>query len=130
MRYITPSSREWLLTYPEDNYQGEESDIVIASLTRSNDRGDIGFMREPERLNVLITRARNCLIMLGNMDTFMESKRGKETWVPFLELLKKEKLLHDGFPVRCERHPEKMAILQAPGEFDRHCPDGGCEEPW
>ncbi|KAG7110727.1 NFX1-type zinc finger-containing protein 1 like [Verticillium longisporum] len=35
------------------NYQGEESDIVIASLTRSNARGDIGFMKAPERLNVL-----------------------------------------------------------------------------
>ena len=87
-------------------------------------------MREPERLNVLITRARNCLIMIGNMDTFMESKRGKETWVPFLELLKERSLLYDGFPVRCERHPEKAAILQAPEEFDRHCPEGGCEEPW
>ncbi|CAA7267397.1 unnamed protein product [Cyclocybe aegerita] len=47
-----------------DNYQGEESDIVIVSLTRSNPSFDIGFMFSPERLNVLLSRARNALIML------------------------------------------------------------------
>ncbi|CCC05206.1 unnamed protein product [Sordaria macrospora k-hell] len=71
-----------------DNYQGEESDIIIVSLTRSNDTGDIGFLSAPERLNVLITRARDCLIMIGNMDTFMNSKKGATTWRPFFELLK------------------------------------------
>ena len=40
-----------------DNYQGEESDIVIACLTRSNDKGDIGFMFAPQRVNVLLSRA-------------------------------------------------------------------------
>lgn len=99
------------------------------SLTRGNERGDIGFMRAPERLNVLITRARNCLIMIGNMDTFMHSK-GKDTWVPFFELLKEHSHLYDGFPVRCERHPEKSATLKTPEEFTQYCPDGGCEEPW
>ena len=48
-----------------DNYQGEESDVVIGSLTRGNENGDVGFMAAPERLNVLITRARDCLILVG-----------------------------------------------------------------
>ncbi|ROV88521.1 hypothetical protein VSDG_09328 [Cytospora chrysosperma] len=52
-----------------DNYQGEESDIVIVSLTRSNDNGDIGFLAARERLNVLLSRARDCVIMIGNMET-------------------------------------------------------------
>lgn len=56
-----------------DNYQGEESDIVIASLTRSNASNDIGFMMAPERLNVLLSRARNGLIMIGNSNTFTKS---------------------------------------------------------
>ncbi|KAJ3939835.1 uncharacterized protein N0V96_009822 [Colletotrichum fioriniae] len=60
-----------------DNYQGEESDIVIASLTRSNNNGDIGFMKAPERLNVLCSRARECLILIGNMETFMASGHGR-----------------------------------------------------
>ncbi|KAK3396789.1 P-loop containing nucleoside triphosphate hydrolase protein [Sordaria brevicollis] len=112
-----------------DNYQGEESDIIIVSLTRSNNTGDIGFLSAPERLNVLITRARDCLIMIGNMETFMNSKKGAATWRPFFELLKTHNHLYDGFPVKCERHPEKTAILREPEDFDRNCPDGGCIEP-
>ncbi|RYP86635.1 hypothetical protein DL769_000703 [Monosporascus sp. CRB-8-3] len=114
---------------PLHNYQGEESDIVIASLTRGNKRGEIGFMAAAERLNVLITRARNCLIMIGNMDTFMSSK-GKATWVKFFEMLKERDHLYDGIPVRCERHPEKTGLLKTPLDFDNICPDGGCAEPW
>lgn len=112
-----------------DNYQGEESDIVIASLTRSNDRGDIGFMAAAERLNVLITRARDGLILIGNMNTFMASSRGKSTWTLFFQLLKERGHLYDGFPVVCDRHPDKTATLKEPGDFDICCPDGGCAEP-
>ncbi|RYP89995.1 hypothetical protein DL770_003898 [Monosporascus sp. CRB-9-2] len=114
---------------PLHNYQGEESDIVIASLTRGNKRGEIGFMGAAERLNVLITRARNCLIMIGNMDTFMSSK-AKTTWVKFFEMLKERDHLYDGIPVRCERHPEKTGLLKTPLDFDNICPDGGCADPW
>ncbi|KAK0667681.1 putative AAA family ATPase [Cercophora samala] len=112
-----------------DNYQGEESDIVIASLTRSNSSGDIGFMSAPERLNVLITRARNCLVLIGNMDTFKQSKKGRAAWVPFFELLNKNGNLYDGLPVQCEKHPETTALLKEPVDFDKSCPDGGCTEP-
>ncbi|KAG6092498.1 hypothetical protein E4U30_005346 [Claviceps sp. LM220 group G6] len=111
-----------------DNYQGEESDIVIASLTRSNGNGDIGFMKAPERLNVLLSRARNCLIMYGNMDTFMASARGNNCWVPFFGLLKKKGFLRDGLEVRCEQHPERRALLTRPADFSVKCPDGGCSE--
>ncbi|KAG5917771.1 hypothetical protein E4U42_007121 [Claviceps africana] len=111
-----------------DNYQGEESDIVIASLTRSNAKGDIGFMKAPQRLNVLLSRARNCLIMYGNMDTFMASTRGSDCWVPFFDLLKKKGFLRDGLEVRCEQHPERRALLASPEDFDSKCPDGGCSE--
>lgn len=113
-----------------DNYQGEESDIVVASLTRSNDTGDIGFMYQPERLNVLISRARNCLVLIGNMETFMKARRGKETWLPFFELLKRQKNLYDGLPVKCEQHLDRTALLKEPADFATFCPDGGCSEPW
>lgn len=111
-----------------DNYQGEESDIVVASLTRSNTRGDIGFMKAPERLNVLISRARNCLIMIGNMDTFVSSDQGKHVWAPFFNLLKEKGYLQDGIRVYCDKHPDKKIVLSTPEDFDLHCPDGGCSE--
>lgn len=113
-----------------DNYQGEESDIVIASLTRGNDKGDIGFMTSPERLNVLLSRARDGLIIIGNSDTFLASRKGKELWTQLFRLLRKEGHVYEGFPVQCERHPNTTAILREPADFDNECPDGGCKEPW
>lgn len=41
-----------------DNYQGEESDVVVGSFVRSNDGGQMGFIGDPNRLNVAISRAR------------------------------------------------------------------------
>ncbi|KAK4163750.1 putative AAA family ATPase [Cladorrhinum sp. PSN259] len=112
-----------------DNYQGEESDIVIASLTRSNPKGDIGFMSAPERLNVLITRARNCIVLIGNMATFLQSKKGVTTWLPFFDILKAKGQLFDGLPAKCEKHPDRRAILTSTADFEKLCPDGGCTEP-
>jgi hypothetical protein len=113
-----------------DNYQGEESDIIIVSLTRSNKSADIGFMAEPQRLNVMLSRARIALIVIGNADTFMKCRRGKETWVSFLNYLSENRHLYDGLPVKCEQHPQKKALLQHKGDFETECPDGGCAEPW
>ncbi|GAB7348917.1 hypothetical protein MBLNU459_g7605t2 [Dothideomycetes sp. NU459] len=108
---------------------GEESDIVIATLTRSNRNGDIGFMAEPERLNVLLSRARDALIIIGNVQTFMTSWKGQKTWKPFLDNLSEKGLVFDGLPVKCEQHPDKKNILKSKEDFLEHCPDGGCAAP-
>ncbi|KAJ6117876.1 hypothetical protein N7523_005782 [Penicillium sp. IBT 18751x] len=112
-----------------DNYQGEESEIVIASLTRSNKTGDIGFMAAPERLNVLLSPARNVLILVGNSETFVSSRKGQKVWKPLIDQLKTNGHLYNGLPVRCENHPEKNAIIRIPEDFDRETPDGGCSAP-
>ncbi|KAK6992252.1 P-loop containing nucleoside triphosphate hydrolase protein [Favolaschia claudopus] len=112
-----------------DNYQGEESDIVISSLTRSNASHDIGFMFSPERLNVLLSRPRNAFIMIGNSDTFLNSRKGKDLWTKYFGQLKAGGHVYDGLPVRCVRHQDRIALLKAPGDFEQHCPDGGCQEP-
>ncbi|KAI1470408.1 P-loop containing nucleoside triphosphate hydrolase protein [Daldinia caldariorum] len=112
-----------------DNYQGEESDIVVASLTRSNDDGDIGFMCAPERLNVLVSRARNALIMIGNTSTFMNAKKGKDEWIRLFDHLKKDGRIHNGFPLKCEKHPDTKHIVRSPDDFELYCPDGGCTLP-
>lgn len=112
-----------------DNYQGEESDIVVASLTRSNEDGDIGFMAAPERLNVLISRARNALIMIGSADTFMNAKKGSEEWTQLFDHLKADGRIHDGFPLKCEKHPDMRRIARSVEDFDLYCPDGGCALP-
>ncbi|KAH6604389.1 hypothetical protein Trco_007835 [Trichoderma cornu-damae] len=113
-----------------DNYQGEESDIVIVSLARSNKNGDIGFLIARERLVVLMSRARDGIILFGNMNTFLGNKRGKELWKSYFDVMKEKGFLFDGLPVHCEQHPDRSALLQEPEDFDQHCPDGGCAQPW
>lgn len=113
-----------------DNYQGEESDIVVISLTRSNSRGDIGFLSSPERVNVALTRARQAVIMIGHMDTFLKSKKGGALWTKLFNALKEGEYLHDGVPVECQQHPGTTFLLRSPEDFDKYCPDGGCTEPW
>ncbi|KAI7570379.1 P-loop containing nucleoside triphosphate hydrolase protein [Hortaea werneckii] len=112
-----------------DNYQGEESDIVIVSLTRSNANGDIGFMSSPERLNVLLSRARKALILIGNSETFMARTKGAATWKPLFDTLASNGDMHDGLPVSCSQHPNWHRVMTESSDFEKHCPDGGCSEP-
>ncbi|KAJ5544147.1 P-loop containing nucleoside triphosphate hydrolase protein [Penicillium frequentans] len=112
-----------------DNYQGEESDIVIASLTRSNKQGKIGFMAAAERVNVLLSRARDILIIVGNAETFLASRKGKVCWGPLLNHMKSNRHIYNGLPIRCAHHPHVATVVEKPADFERECPDGGCAAP-
>ena len=52
-----------------DGFQGQERDVILLSLVRSNDEGQIGFLRDLRRMNVAITRARMKLIIVGDAST-------------------------------------------------------------
>jgi predicted DNA helicase len=52
-----------------DGFQGREKEVVLLSLVRSNDRGEIGFLDEPRRFNVALTRARRKAIVVGDAGT-------------------------------------------------------------
>ena len=85
-------------------------------------------MSSPERLNVLLSRARNALIMLGNGETFRKARKGAEQWCKLFTLLGHH--IYTGFPVKCERHQDTVATLGKPEDFDIFCPDGGCTAKW
>jgi superfamily I DNA and/or RNA helicase len=57
-----------------DGFQGQERDIIIISLVRSNEEGQIGFLHDLRRMNVAITRARMKLIILGDVETLTKHK--------------------------------------------------------
>ncbi len=52
-----------------DGFQGQERDVILISLVRANDAGQIGFLRDLRRMNVAITRARMKLFILGDATT-------------------------------------------------------------
>ena len=109
-----------------DNYQGEESDVVIISLVRSNERGDIGFLKEPQRVNVMLSRARNGMILLGNSSTLVTSSRGSAVWLPIVNYFKELNCFVDAIPSYCQLHPEDIVSLSNPVDFRRLRVNGGC----
>ena len=121
-----------------DNYQGEEADVVIASFVRSNRDGIVGHLNETRRINVLLSRARHGLVMIGNMHTMLEASRkhasrdpDKTQWDQLFDVLRvlSPSAVSDGFPAICQQHPEKKTrLMKTPKDFNDKCPDGGCTE--
>ncbi|KAK7236148.1 nonsense-mediated decay protein [Aureococcus anophagefferens] len=57
-----------------DAFQGQETQLVVFTAARSNPRGDLGFLRDPRRLNVAITRAKRGLVLVGDAATLSNSR--------------------------------------------------------
>jgi AAA domain len=104
-----------------DNYQGEEADIVLVSLVRSNDSGAIGFLKEPQRVNMLLSRAKLGLILIGNSETLLAGSRGRPTWQTVFEHAPRVAAL----PARCEKHGTEGELCSAE-DFTARAADGGC----
>lgn len=71
-----------------DGFQGQEKDIIYISLVRSNDNGELGFLKDLRRLNVAITRAKKKLVIIGDVATLSTDK----TYLNLLEHIEKKGL--------------------------------------
>lgn len=123
IKAATPSSSkvpEAVLVATVDNFQGEEARIIVASLVRRSDEGRIGFLKEAERVNVLLSRARDGLILFGHAETFHHAKL-KQLWG---ELLAAMPTL-PGLPLVCSRHHTEC-YPSSGKELERMSPNGGC----
>ncbi|TGK84050.1 RNA helicase [Leptospira montravelensis] len=78
-KLINVSSGRWF-TQTIDSFQGRESEIVILSLVRSNNDGEIGFLLNPKRLNVALTRAKSHLILIGDSGTLCQAKEFQDLY--------------------------------------------------
>ena len=63
-----------------DGFQGQERDVILISLVRSNDEGQIGFLKDLRRMNVAMTRARMKLIILGDKNTMTKHPFYQKLW--------------------------------------------------
>ncbi len=70
--------KKLITVHTVDGFQGQERDVIVISLVRSNNEGQIGFLQDLRRMNVAITRARMKLIILGNASTLTKHSFYKE----------------------------------------------------
>lgn len=66
--------RQQVTVHTVDGFQGQERDVIVISMVRDNDEGQIGFLGDLRRMNVAITRARMKLIIIGNSETLSKHR--------------------------------------------------------
>lgn len=126
-----PSPKRSVRVATIDNYQGEESPIVIASLVRSNSNNEIGFLAGAERVNVLLSRARNGLVIIGNPHTLTNahSSKGKAVWSKVMTQLRQNDFVKTGLPIECQCHRNRPPFdPSTPEAFRKFSPEGGCTQ--
>jgi AAA domain len=110
----------------------EECAIELASMVRCNSRGDMGFVNNANRLNVLISRAKHGMIIFGDLrflTTAARSESGKKLWRRFETLLQAGGHVYtNGLPIVCERHPAVCSDVSSPSQFGELAPNGSCTQ--
>ncbi|XP_044175717.1 NFX1-type zinc finger-containing protein 1-like isoform X2 [Acropora millepora] len=105
-----------------DNFQGEENDIILLSLVRSNKENNIGFLAESNRICVALSRARKGLYCIGNFNLL---KRKSDLWKEICNHLEKTNGIGDSLQLTCKRHNNATSARRA-CDFN---PLGGCNMP-
>lgn len=80
LRRLVPAAAQGVEISTVDGFQGREKEVIIMLLVRSNNQGEVGFLRDQRRLNVAITRAKRHLCVVGDLDMLARSRE------PFLTL--------------------------------------------
>uniref|UniRef100_A0A8D8C1U8 NFX1-type zinc finger-containing protein 1 n=1 Tax=Culex pipiens TaxID=7175 RepID=A0A8D8C1U8_CULPI len=106
-----------------DNYQGEEAKIVLLSLVRSNDTGSIGFLAFRNRICVALSRARDGLYIVGNMDLLAKTN---PMWQTIRKRLEAHSAIGSVLELMCEEHMCLVQIEQ-PEDFEK-VSYGGCQD--
>lgn len=81
-----------------DSFQGREADIIIYSITRSNEQNKLGFLGDERRLNVALSRAKELLVLVGD-HSFCRLAKGENLLRPVLEHI--------------ERHRDECEVVDA-----------------
>ena len=103
-----------------DNFQGEESDIILLSLVRSNDDGKIGFLNESNRICVALSRARQGFYCIGN---FALLKSQCKLWQEICAHLETKSTIGDTLQLVCKKH-NNVTDVRTSREFNTF---GGCK---
>ncbi|CAI5462650.1 unnamed protein product [Closterium sp. Yama58-4] len=107
--------------------QGEESTVVIISLVRNNMDGKIGFLKSPNRTNVLLSRAKHGMYIIGNASTMRASSKSV-LWPRILTILQSRGRVGRSIPLRCVNHSDTVTHIGSAREFREKASEGGCSQ--
>ncbi|ORY02657.1 hypothetical protein BCR34DRAFT_521231 [Clohesyomyces aquaticus] len=105
-----------------DNFQGEEAKVVIVSLVRSNKENNCGFLKTFNRINVLLSRAKHGMYIIGNSET----SASVPMWAQVIEMLKQNDSFGLSLSLCCPRHPDTDIQVSTRDDFQLYAPEGGC----
>ncbi|XP_069193979.1 NFX1-type zinc finger-containing protein 1 [Procambarus clarkii] len=109
-----------------DNFQGEESNIILLSLVRSNEEQKVGFLSSDNRVCVALSRAKHGLYITGNMD---QLRMSSDLWKKVEADLSADESLGKSLTLRCENHRDQMMSVTTGLDILRKSPEGGCLKP-
>ncbi|XP_074497910.1 NFX1-type zinc finger-containing protein 1 isoform X1 [Sebastes fasciatus] len=125
LRNLMPASQfNGVKVHVVDKYQGEENDIVLLSLVRSNPQGKVGFLSIPNRVCVALSRAKKGLYCIGNREMLGQVK----LWSNIFHTLKEKNQVGNALTLSCQNHPDQEIKASCADDF-KQAPEGGCNKP-
>ena len=108
-----------------DNFQGEENDIILLSLVRSNEEGKIGFLQIENRVCVALSRAKKGFYCTGNISLLKEKS---ELWSKIINDMEGCGSVGKALTLSCQNHPLNVIHASRADDFKK-APEGGCTVP-
>lgn len=125
LRKLMPASEfSGVKVHVVDKYQGEENDIVLLSLVRSNLQGKVGFLNIPNRVCVALSRAKKGLYCIGNSTILGQVK----LWSNIFLTLREKNQVGKALILCCQNHPDRQVKVSCAVDFEQ-APEGGCTQP-
>ena len=106
-----------------DDFQGEENQIILLSLVRSNSEGEIGFLKIENRVCVALSRAKMGLYIIGNKEMLRD--KVSTVWPAVIDQLTSTDSIGESLPLHCHKHRDYQVSARLPRDFQK-CPEGGC----
>lgn len=99
--------------------------MKVVSLVRSNRNRKVGFLRTENRINILLSRAKHVMYLIGNAETYLNV----DMWAEVHAQPTQTGAVGDAMPLFYPRHPDTPILCSEPDEFVRKSPEGGCDLP-
>ncbi|CAH1269007.1 ZNFX1 [Branchiostoma lanceolatum] len=105
-----------------DNFQGEENDIILLSLVRSNEEDIAGFLKVDNRVCVALSRAKMGFYAIGNLTMLAKASK---LWDKIIQELREQGNVGTDLQLSCQNHPDSKILASTNGDFTK-APNGGC----